>query len=214
MSEAKPDLPRRERQSAARANQILDAAAALFAERGFHRTTTRDIAEAADVAEGTLYNYFANKDDLLIGVLQSLSESIDSISASMYQRSTNAREYFASLLKIIQSVQEQNLVRILAIISEIMANAELRERFYTQLIDPGIQALEKNLISYASSGQIRQEDSPELARLLASLFIGLFFLEMLGDPVVSNDRNRLDEVGLSVIFDGMMAEKQDARSKK
>ncbi|MCC6957656.1 MAG: TetR/AcrR family transcriptional regulator [Anaerolineales bacterium] len=213
MSEAKPELPRRERQSAARANQILDAAAALFAERGFHRTTTRDIAEAADVAEGTLYNYFANKDDLLIGVLQRLSESIETISAPMYQISTDARAYFTALLEVIQSVQEQNLVRILAILSEIMANAELRARFYSQLVDPGIQALERNLKPLTANGQIRQADTAGLARLLASFFIGLFFLELLGDPVVSNDRNRIDEVSLSVIFDGIIAKNQEDQSR-
>ena len=47
----KPASTRRERQNAARVEQILDAAIRLFAEKGFHRTTTRDIAEAADVAE-------------------------------------------------------------------------------------------------------------------------------------------------------------------
>jgi AcrR family transcriptional regulator len=57
---------RRQRQIAVRIEQILDAAARLFATKGFHRTTTREIAEAADVAEGTLYNYFENKNDLFI----------------------------------------------------------------------------------------------------------------------------------------------------
>ena len=66
---------RRERQMAARLEQILDAAAHLFAERGFHRTTTKDIAQAADVAEGTLYNYFETKNDLLFAILYRLSES-------------------------------------------------------------------------------------------------------------------------------------------
>ena len=53
---------RRERRIANRRTLILEAAARLFAEKGFHRTTTRDIAEAADVSEGTLYNYFENKE--------------------------------------------------------------------------------------------------------------------------------------------------------
>ena len=55
---------RRERQIAARREQIIQAAAGLFSSKGFHRTTTRDIAEAAEVSEGTLYNYFEDKDDL------------------------------------------------------------------------------------------------------------------------------------------------------
>lgn len=214
MNETRTNLSRRDRQSAARANQILDAAAELFAERGFHRTTTREIAEAADVAEGTLYNYFANKDDLLIGIMQRLSESFDPTSYPMRRIPMNAREHFASLLEIRKSFQDQNMTRMQAILSEIMANAELRERFYTQLVEPGIQSLEKTLRLHGSIGQIRNNDVPEMARFMASLFIGLFFLELLGDPVVSSENNRCDEVGLSIMFDGIAAGNQELRPKK
>src|SRR5512147_1631665 len=67
-------ITRRERQAAQRVEHILDAAARLFAEHGFHRTTTKDIAQAADVSEGTLYNYFENKNDLLFSILERLGE--------------------------------------------------------------------------------------------------------------------------------------------
>ena len=55
---------------AARKNQILDAAGAVFAERGFHLTTIRDIARRAGVADGTIYNYFDSKPALLSGVFE------------------------------------------------------------------------------------------------------------------------------------------------
>ena len=58
-----PD-PIREQLIEARRNQILDAAAAVFAEKGFHRATTKEIAKTAGVSEGTIYNYFASKADL------------------------------------------------------------------------------------------------------------------------------------------------------
>lgn len=45
--------------------RLLDAAAELFAERGFESTTTRDIVEAAGVTKGAMYHYFSSKDDLL-----------------------------------------------------------------------------------------------------------------------------------------------------
>ena len=56
---------RRERRIAARQEQILEAAAIVFSTKGYERATTREIAEAADVSEGTLYNYFDNKIELL-----------------------------------------------------------------------------------------------------------------------------------------------------
>jgi len=214
MNKPEAEPSRRERQSAARATQILDAAATLFAERGFHRTTTRDIAEAAAVAEGTLYNYFANKDELLIGIMQRLSASFSPALDAPHQASTNARERFASLLEIRKTFQKQNLIRMQAVLSEIMANTELRQRFYQQMVAPGLQALEKTLEAHASMGQIRQRDIPEKARLLASIFIGMFFLEVLGDPVVSSENPHYDEVSMSVIFNGIAPENQGPRSAR
>ena len=46
---------------------IGDAAARLFAERSFDAVTVADVARAADVSEGTVFNYFPTKDDLFFG---------------------------------------------------------------------------------------------------------------------------------------------------
>src|ERR1043165_6819929 len=45
---------------------ILKAALALFAEKGFYRTTTKAISRKANIAEGTLFNYFRTKEDLAL----------------------------------------------------------------------------------------------------------------------------------------------------
>src|SRR3990170_8808023 len=68
---------RRERRIAARKSTILYAAGRLFAERGYHRTTTKDIAIEADVSEGTIYNYFTSKEDLLMGLMEQLTERMN-----------------------------------------------------------------------------------------------------------------------------------------
>lgn len=46
-------------------HQILEAAVKVFAEQGFHHTTVAQIAKTAGVADGTIYLYFKNKDDIL-----------------------------------------------------------------------------------------------------------------------------------------------------
>src|SRR4051812_1669167 len=50
--------------------RILDAAVAAFCARGFEATTTRDIAQSAGIAAGTLFNYFATKE----AIVQSLAQ--------------------------------------------------------------------------------------------------------------------------------------------
>lgn len=47
-------------------NRILDAAVSVFAEQDFYKSTISQIAKEAGVADGTIYLYFKNKDDILI----------------------------------------------------------------------------------------------------------------------------------------------------
>lgn len=60
----------RERQKAARERRILRAAEALFARRGYAGTAIEDVARRADLAVGTVYNYFASKAELALALLR------------------------------------------------------------------------------------------------------------------------------------------------
>ncbi len=75
-----PSIAERNRRSetakAARREEILGAARRVFAARGFRGTTIADIAEDADVALGTIYLYFASKEDVFAALNQRFNELI------------------------------------------------------------------------------------------------------------------------------------------
>ena len=56
--------------SAQRESDILEAAIHLFGEEGFHSVTTRKIAARAGISEGTLFNYFSSKNELMRAILE------------------------------------------------------------------------------------------------------------------------------------------------
>jgi AcrR family transcriptional regulator len=56
---------------ATRREELLDLAAAMFAERGLRATTVRDIADAAGILSGSLYHHFASKEEMVDEVLRS-----------------------------------------------------------------------------------------------------------------------------------------------
>ncbi len=62
-------LSRKERERIFRRAEILNAAMDVFSEKGFSRATLEEIAERAEFGKGTLYNYFANKDELFEAVI-------------------------------------------------------------------------------------------------------------------------------------------------
>lgn len=57
-----------------RKNEILDAAAALFSEKGFDQTSTNEILDAVGIAKGTLYHHFKSKEAIMDGVIERQSE--------------------------------------------------------------------------------------------------------------------------------------------
>jgi AcrR family transcriptional regulator len=67
---------RRERNKRQKLERIEAAARRLFAERGYEKTTTRDIAEAAEIGTGTLFVYFPEKLDLLMYVFRADLERV------------------------------------------------------------------------------------------------------------------------------------------
>lgn len=56
--------------------QILEVALALFQEKGFRQTTMRDIAEGAEIALGTTYNYFPTKESLALYFFEQALERV------------------------------------------------------------------------------------------------------------------------------------------
>ena len=56
-------------QAPTRRDELLELAAAMFAERGLRATTVRDIADSAGILSGSLYHHFASKDDIVDAVL-------------------------------------------------------------------------------------------------------------------------------------------------
>jgi len=54
--------------------RIIEAAVKVFAKKGFYQAKVTDVAKAAGVADGTIYLYFKNKDDLLIRLFEEKME--------------------------------------------------------------------------------------------------------------------------------------------
>jgi len=88
-------------------DMIIDAAAKLFDQQGYHKTTMREIADAVDLTIGTLYHYIKNKEDVLFEICDRLTNEIEIISENnleeMKSPEKRIREVISGLLKFIVS---------------------------------------------------------------------------------------------------------------
>jgi len=78
--------------------KILEAAAKVFAEKGFHRARISDVARLAGVADGTVYLYFQNKDDLLIKTFEFIMDEVNSVLKRIYETEPSHQERIRKLI--------------------------------------------------------------------------------------------------------------------
>ena len=64
------EVPRRARRKEARPGELIEAALALFVEKGFAATRVEEVAARAGVSKGTLFLYFPSKEDLFKAVVR------------------------------------------------------------------------------------------------------------------------------------------------
>ena len=195
--------PIRDQLIEARRNQILDAAAGVFAEKGFHRTTTKEIASAAGVSEGTIYNYFANKVDLLIGMITRLADVQqlpEDLAATLH---SDPQEFLLMIARDrMQRIQQHHQV-LQAVLPEILIDPGLRERFYQHFVRPIAVVLEQYVQARMELGDIRVINAPLTVRAIQSMFAGLMILRIVGDEALLSGWEDMPEVLVRLIFDGL-----------
>ncbi|MFD1927223.1 TetR/AcrR family transcriptional regulator [Sporosarcina siberiensis] len=122
--------------------QIIDAAVIVIAENGYHQAQVSKIAKEANVADGTIYLYFKNKEDILISVFrEKMAIFVDNVQIILNQDIDTSEK----LLKMIDNhFRVLNEDRNLAIVTQLelrQSNKELRFRInevlkeYLSLLD-------------------------------------------------------------------------------
>lgn len=82
---------------------IIATALNLFVEKGFHGTATSKIAQESGVANGTLFNYFATKEILIVAIYNNIIKEMDDFIIESLESNSVSKESFRSLF--VASVQ-------------------------------------------------------------------------------------------------------------
>jgi AcrR family transcriptional regulator len=188
--------------------KILKAAQKLFARHGYDGTTTKELAEKAGIAEGTLFRHFANKKAILIEVatqgwvelltdlLTELSEmaSYEAISQVMYKRMMRLGDNY-------------DMMRVCFM--EVQFHQDLRDRIQAEVIEKMTDVSEAFFQTAMERGVYRRMNP----RIIAQVFLGMFVVagfshETITQPGASPQEMREMAEGLADIFlNGVLAKK-------
>ena len=165
--------PRWRRLPEERPKQILDAALAVFAERGLAAARLEDIAKLAGVSKGTIYLYFANKEELFRGVVRSTVIEI-------IERGEEAFEQHRDPMRALDLWMEGHWSWIRSSTFPAiyrLVNSELRDfpdlaAFYATEVVGRAQRLVCEILERGmETGVFRRMDATVAARMLSALFV-------------------------------------------
>lgn len=195
-----------EKTRAARRKHILEAAAQVFAEKGFHATTIKDVARKAGIGDGTLYYHFENKAALLLGLFSQLSEDARQDLDPREMLNLDLRGFLRMFLHQALSVlQDDKLDLFQAVFSEIMVNAALRERFKAEVLQPMVQGAELFAEQWAAHHNLNLQQGALNMHLLSSLILGLLLQRVMGDPLLTAAWDDLPDLVTDLLLPGFLA---------
>ena len=172
-----------------RRSQILTAAAVIFARKGFDRATIADIAQAAGLAEGSIYNYFRSKDELLAYLPRQLAQPVLTELLDRLPPPAAADEMEAFLVQLGTAFVDR--VRTHARLFNVFFSALPRlspagRATYLQLVQiHAASRLERMLRDGVRAGYLRKDLNPAI---VARAFPGMLFIFLMIQEVLVGRR--------------------------
>ncbi|TWT08970.1 TetR/AcrR family transcriptional regulator [Planomicrobium sp. CPCC 101079] len=144
--------------------QIVDAAVIVIAENGYHQAQVSKIAKQAGVADGTIYLYFKNKEDILISVFQEKMGIFVSKLEEILSKESTASEKLGSMIESHFSLLANDIH--LAIVTQLelrQSNTEIRMRI-NGVLKEYLMLMDKILVLGMENGEFDKTMDIRLAR--------------------------------------------------
>ncbi len=174
---------------------IVTAAAELFAEKGFSETTASEVAERAQVAQGTLFYHFKTKENILLEVFEGIMIRYQMGMEEAVSQTENGLDAIESLLRFQFAFVEENSRIFLVVLRDlpsflVQSDSPQKARVHTRLA--AVSDLIRSMLERGcKDGSIRDLPIESTVQILRGLTSGLIRHKLLG---FSASSPRSDEV--------------------
>jgi TetR/AcrR family transcriptional regulator, fatty acid metabolism regulator protein len=149
--------------------RILDAAAAVFAEKGFFNSRVADIADRANVADGTVYLYFKNKDEILETAINTAFDAFMSVARTELEKLPNPAERLRRLAFLHLEAMGSNRNLAFVFQMEMRQSTRSLSEFSQQHLVEYFHLVRRAISDGQASGVFRREVPEKIA---ANCFFG------------------------------------------
>ncbi|MGG3469677.1 TetR/AcrR family transcriptional regulator [Neobacillus pocheonensis] len=144
--------------------QIIDAAVIAIAENGYHQAQVSKIAKQAGVADGTIYLYFKNKEDILISLFEEkMGYFVEKIEEKIAGKQTAAEKLLMMVETHFQLLSDDYHMAIVTQLELRQSNKELRLRI-NDVLKGYLHLIDKILIEGKETGEFSSDLDVRLAR--------------------------------------------------
>jgi len=168
--------------------RIMDAAVVEIAHRGFHATTVARIAKRAGVADGTIYLYFKNKEEILFSLFDRAMGRFIDVGREMLEKPASATDKLRRIIDLHLTLVGED--RDQAIITQVELRHSLH--FMDQLSRAQVGQYLGHIGQVVAQGQKDGEFREELDPVFVSKAIFGVLDEMATDWVLSHRNTRLE----------------------
>src|SRR5690606_33017568 len=138
--------------------RILEAASRVFASKGFLTSTVAEVAREAKVADGTIYLYFRNKDDLLLRLVEARMEALRASMEEALAALGDPREKLATFIHFHLRMVEQSPLEAQVLIVELRQSGAELKRALAELMRPYLALLSGIIEEGIARGAMRPLD--------------------------------------------------------
>ncbi len=194
------------RRIADKRERILRAAIKVFARKGFYATRVSEIAKAAGVADGTIYLYFKNKDDLLVSIFEDRITKLLGVLRTEIEKCHGFEEKVRTVIELQLGLLEgqRDLAEVVTV--NLRQSSRLLKQYAAPLFTEYLELIAGVVADGQREGVLRSDVSPRVvARGLWGALDGLALTWALGGTRPGNPESlrRAASQIASVFLDGL-----------
>lgn len=190
-----------------RRDQILAAALAVFAEKGFDRATNRDIARAAGITPGLIYHYFKSKKDVLLEAIERHAPLKSLRSLGPASRDMPAEELLRQLAgDVLEALEDERAVAVLKVLLPEALHQGKPVPIVVSALEEAAVLLEAQLQTRMEKGELRKADPVLASRLFVGGLVDIAVRrQVLHDPSLTRyTREQIIETAVTTLVLGLL----------